>query len=95
MSSKMTITLALAAGLLGGALSHVLSPQIAQAQAQGQAQAPVQKMVRAQSFVLMTEDGKPAGMLAIDKDGKPNLKLFDGDQMIWSARGAVIHPATE
>jgi len=91
MSSKFTITLSLAAGLLGGIFSHYLSPQVTHAQSQ----APVPKMVQAQSFVLMNEAGKPAGILAIDKDGKPNLKLFDGDQLIWSARGAVIHPATE
>jgi len=91
MNSKLIVSLSLGAGLLGGFAASYLSSGIVHAQSAAQ----VPKMVQAKSFVLMNDQGKPAGILAIDKDGKPNLKLFDGDTLIWSARGVVTRPATE
>jgi hypothetical protein len=84
MRNKLNIALLSAAtGLLGGSVSHWLIPGTAQAQT-----AP--KMIQTQTFILLNNGGTKVGEFAIDSDGKPNIKLFDDDRVIWSARGARL-----
>jgi hypothetical protein len=81
MNRKMHLGLSLAAGLLGGLLSHYVSPVLVHA---AQA-APPPKEVRAQSFLLVNDDGSPAGLFGFDLNGHPNIKLFDRTgKVTWS-----------
>jgi hypothetical protein len=85
MNWRVQLGLSLAAGLLGGVLSHYVSPELAHA-AQVAPAAP--KEVRAQSFVLVNEDGSPAGLFGFDLNGRPNVRLFDrAGKVIWSTDG--------
>ena len=81
--NKRNIVLSFAAGLLGGAMSHYLSPQLVHAQSR----AP--KEIRAESFLLVNEQGAVLGTLS-DESGRPSLKLFDErGREIWSAGGKI------
>jgi hypothetical protein len=83
MNRKLHLGLSLAAGLLGGVLAHYVSPELVHA-----AQAAPTKEVRAQSFVLVNEDGSPAGLFGFDLNGQPMIKLFDrAGKVIWSTDG--------
>jgi hypothetical protein len=68
MNRKLNIGLSIAAGLLGGLLSHYISPALVHAQTQA---APPKK-IRAQSFVLVSADGRAAGLFGFDQDGQAN-----------------------
>jgi hypothetical protein len=84
MNRKLNLGLSIAAGLLGGFLSHYISPELVHAQAQ----AAPSKEIRAQRFVLVNDDGKPAGLLGFDQDGQPNVILLDRTgKVLWSASG--------
>ena len=83
MNRKMHLGLSLAAGLLGGVLSHYVSPEMVHA-----AQVAPPKEIRARSFVLVNEDGSPAGLFGFDRDGRPNVVLLDSaGKVVWSANG--------
>ena len=85
MDRKWNLGLSIAAGLLGGFLSHYISPVLVHAQAQA---AP--KEIRAQRFVLVNDNGSPAGLFGFDKDGAPNVVLFDKTgKVLWSASGTA------
>ena len=84
--NKTAIALAFAAGLTGGVASHVLVPPSVHAES-------YPREVRAQSFVLVNDQGKVLGTFA-EEAGRPVLKLFDGSRReIWSAGGKASVPA--
>ena len=87
-----TIALSLAAGLLGGVLSHYLSPQPVHAESS----VTSQKEIRAETFLLVNEQGTVVGKLSNDH-GRAALRLFDKNgSEIWSAGGnlGLQRPAT-
>ena len=84
MNRKLNLGLSIAAGLLGGFLSHYIPPDLVHAQTQ----AAPPKEIRAQRFVLVNDDGKPAGLFGFDQDGQPNVILLDKTgKVLWSASG--------
>jgi hypothetical protein len=84
MNRKLNIGLSIAAGLLGGLLSHYISPALVHAQTQ----AAPPKEIRAQSFVLVSADGKADGLFGFDQDGQANVILLDKTgKVLWSASG--------
>jgi hypothetical protein len=70
MNNKLTVTLALAAGLLGGFASHYFVP--ARVYAQGLA---VPQEIRAHKFVLVDETGVPRGAFGIEINGVPEIEV--------------------
>jgi hypothetical protein len=73
MSTKTTIALALTAGFIGGIVSQRIAPPSAYAQAQ----APIPREIRAESFVIVDENGSPRGAFGIDRrDGSPNIEIL-------------------
>jgi hypothetical protein len=84
MNRKLHLGLSITAGLLGGFISHYISPDLVHAQAQV---APP-KEIRAQRFVLVNEDGTPAGLFGFDQAGGANVILLDKTgKVVWSASG--------
>lgn len=84
MNRKLNLGLSIAAGLLGGFLSHYVPPELVHAQTQP---APP-KEIRAQRFLLVNDDGSPAGLFGFDKDGSPTVVLLDKTgKVVWSAGG--------
>jgi hypothetical protein len=71
MTTKLTMTLSLAAGLAGG----VLSQYIASALVHAQAQTPMPKEIRAQSFTLVDASGNRMGALTIGQNSRPSIWL--------------------
>lgn len=83
MNRKLNLGLSLAVGLLGGCLSHYLFSERVQA-----AQVAPPKQIKAQSFVLVNDDGSPAGVFGFDRQGRPDVMLFDNTgKVVWSTRG--------
>jgi hypothetical protein len=81
----------LAAAFLGGLISHYAWTQPVQAQAQP----PVPKEIRAQSFVLVNDQGVVQGVIAVGRsqNGRPSLKLYDGNgRELWSFGGNEVRP---
>jgi hypothetical protein len=91
MSTKWTVALCLAAGLLGEVVSRYLSPDLVHAQAQP----PVPKEIRAQAFILEDENGNVVGRFTNgNQPRKPGVPPGAGGiiqllsrqgTMIWSA----------
>ncbi len=82
MNGKLNIGLSLAAGLLGGLLSHYISLPV-----HAQSNVAPQKIV-AQSFILVDNQGVPAGVFGFGKDGSATIELFDKTgRVIWSENG--------
>jgi uncharacterized membrane-anchored protein YhcB (DUF1043 family) len=76
----MTLSLALAAGLLAGVLSRYVTPASAFAQAQ------TQKELKAQSFVLVDDKGNIVGTFKPSADRIPTVVLLDrSGREIWRA----------
>jgi hypothetical protein len=84
MNRTLTVSLALAAGLLGGTLSGYVTPATVLAQAQP----AVPNEIRAQRFTLVDEYGAILGVFGIDnppvatvdgvkQKGNATLRLFD------------------
>jgi hypothetical protein len=73
MSTKTIALLALAAGFIGG----IVSQRIAPAPVYAQAQTPIQKEIRAESFVIVDENGMPRGAFGVDKKGDPMIEVTD------------------
>jgi hypothetical protein len=83
VNRKLNLGLSLAAGLLGGFLSHYISLESVHA-----AQVIPAKEIRAQRFVLVNSDGGPAGMFGFDREGRPDIVLYDNaGKIVWSTRG--------
>ena len=84
MNRKLNLGVSLAAGLLGGFLSHYVSPRLVHAQTQTAAA----KEISAQSFVIVNDQGRPAGLFGFDKDGNASIVLLDKmGKVVWSASG--------
>jgi hypothetical protein len=80
----MNLGLSLAVGFLGGFISHYISPELVHAQTE----ILPAKEIKAHSFVLINDDGSPAGVFGFDKDGKANVVLLDAaGKVIWKAIG--------
>ena len=87
MNRKVNLTMALAAGLFGGLLSRYVTPSPVYAQFQNFAP----KEVRSQSFVLVNKQGATLGRIGFDRDGKPNITLFDENgKIIWSTSERLV-----
>jgi len=95
MDKKLTIALALSAGLLGGMLSRYIAPPVAFAQNQPQLVLdPVTKEVRAQSFTLVDALDNTIGTFLVEplpsspgrRPGQWRIVLRDSEgREIWSA----------
>ena len=84
MNRKLNLGLSLAAGLLGGMLSHYIFSEPVHAQVQ----TPPAKEIRAQSFVLVDDQGVPAGVFGFEKDGGASIQLMNkAGKVIWIANG--------
>ena len=82
MNRKLNVGLSFAAGLLGGILSHYISLPV-----HAQSNVAPQKIV-AQSFILVDNQGVPAGVFGFGKDGGASIKLFDKTgKVIWLENG--------
>ena len=68
MSTKLTVTIALAAGFIGGLASRYYGT----APAYAQSPASPEEM-RAQKFVLVDETGKARGVFGIEGNGAPEI----------------------
>jgi hypothetical protein len=86
---KLTVLLALFAGLSGGIVSHYLLPE----RVQTAAPTAVPNVVAAQRFVLVDSAGNPAGIFAV---GTPSgqqgtsIVLYDAQgRELWHASDAV------
>src|SRR5258708_349350 len=110
MNKKLSVALALVAGLLGGSLTRYFTPSVAFAQAQP----PI--TVRAQSFTLVDSLDRTVGTFTFEPVAgdpiflrrSPNnqvvpgapvsmrivLRDFNGRE-IWSAGGSAIRPLNE
>jgi hypothetical protein len=83
VNRTLNLGLSLAAGLLGGCLSHYIAPRSVQA-----AQVVPAREIRAQRFVLVNGDGSPAGLFGFDREGRPDIVLYDNTgKAVWSTRG--------
>jgi hypothetical protein len=95
MSQKLTVALALAAGLLGGLLSRYIAPTSVSAQTM----APMVGEIRGQSFVFVDGKNNVLGKFTVDRSQPPGsgrppaiVVLLDADgHEIWRA-GTSIHP---
>jgi hypothetical protein len=88
MNSRLTLAVAIAAGLAGGVLSRFIAPTPAQAQTA----AP--KEIRAQSFVLVDQKGTAYGLLGFSPQGRPVIKLLDAKgQTLWSTEPGLRLPS--
>jgi hypothetical protein len=100
--NKPTLALSLAAGLLGGTLSRYLTPipVLAQAPPPAPSAAAVQTLKLPVAFT--DQAGNIVGSIALDYDGKANIKLYDNSwqskngapHVLWTARGVTLQPAT-
>jgi hypothetical protein len=83
MNRKLNLFLSLAVGLLGGCLSHYFFPESVRA-----AQIAPPREIKAQSFALVNSDGSPAGLFGFDRQGHPDIMLFDNTgKVVWSTHG--------
>jgi hypothetical protein len=90
MNSKLTVAIAMAAGLAGGLLSRYIAP----APVLAQNQPPAPKEIRAQSFVLVNQQGTAFGFLGFSPKGEPVIKLLDAQgKTLWSTEPFVRLPS--
>ena len=86
MNRRMAWVLALVAGFLGGIASQYTSPALVRAQVRT---APA-KIISAQRFVLVNEQGATSGVFGSDESGNPSIALFDAQgHVIWSTKVRV------
>ncbi len=72
MSTKFTITLALAAGFIGGFASRYSTPAPVLAQT-----LVIPEESRAHKFVLVDENGTSRGVFGIESNGAPEIEITD------------------
>jgi hypothetical protein len=90
MDSKLTVTVAIAAGLAGGLLFRYIAP----APVLAQNQPSVPKEIRAQSFVLVDQKGTAFGLLGFSPKGEPVIKLLDPQgKTLWSSEPFLKLPS--
>jgi len=104
--NRMTIVVALTAGLVGGVLSRYVSPAPVLAQ-QAQAPGPAPVELRAQRFALVNPDGSVVATFVVDQPklpeglqpngpgglifAPPYIRLLDrSGKEIWSAGGNPV-----
>jgi hypothetical protein len=95
--NKMTIVVALVAGLAGGAISRYISPAPVLAQ-QTQARNPAPVELRAQRFALLNPDGAVVATFTVDQPrfdptslNTPSIRLLDATgKELWSAGGNPV-----
>jgi hypothetical protein len=88
---KVTVLLALLAGLAGGIVSHYLLPE----RVQTAASTAVPNVVAAQRFVLVDTLGSPAGFFAVgtpsSQKGGETIILYDAQgRELWYASDAML-----
>jgi hypothetical protein len=94
---KMTIAVALVAGLLGGVISRYVSPAPVLAQ-QAQAPGPAPLELRAQRFSLVNPQGAVVATFTVDQPkfdptalNTPSVRLMDSNgKEIWRAGGSPV-----
>jgi hypothetical protein len=92
MNRTLTITLALASGLLGGTLSRYLTPTTVLAQVQS----TTPKEIRAQRFTLVNEHGIVLGVFGTDESSNATIRLFDdGGREIFRAGPPFARPVAQ
>lgn len=79
MSTKFTITIALAAGFIGGFASRYPRPASVYAQAPASPQE-----IRAQKFVLIDENGVARGVFGIEAKGAPAIEIIDSKGEVFA-----------
>ena len=86
MNSKLTLAVAITAGLAGGLLSRFIAP----APALAQSQPSIPKEIRAQSFVLVNQQGTAFGLLGFNPKGQPVIKLLDEQgKTVWTTEPGI------
>jgi hypothetical protein len=95
MNNKLTIAVALAAGLAGGMLAHFISPPSVFAQSPPAAQAPTPAAdeVRAKNFVLVDQNNNAVGTFTVEPPSDHPLALGIGSGphiVLRNAHGGVI-----
>jgi hypothetical protein len=81
MSTRLTVTIALAAGFIGGlAFRYYGTPP-----AYAQSPASPEEM-RAQKFVLVDETGKARGVFGIEGNGAPVIEIVDSKGHVFASR---------
>jgi len=88
------VVLLFLAGLLGGLVSRYVMPPSAYAQTKPS----VAKEIRAQSFTLVDQSGRPAGTFTTESSSvpaRPRIVLRDpSGRELWSAGGTGLQPLT-
>lgn len=83
MNRRSTLVLFMVVGFFGGILANFVSAKLVHAQEHP----PAEKVVTAQRFVLVNEQGSSAGIIGFDKSGSPEITLFDAQgNVIWSTK---------
>jgi hypothetical protein len=83
MNRRSHMVVSMVIGFCGGILGSYISGQSVRAQELRQGA----KTVTAQKFVLINEQGGPAGIFGFDNDGSPEITLFDErGNIIWSTK---------
>lgn len=95
MNNKLTIAVALAAGLAGGILTRYISPPpvFAQAPPAAQTQTSVADEVRAKNFVLVDQNNNVVGTFTVEPASDHPLALGTGSGphiVLRSPHGGVI-----
>lgn len=94
MNNKLTIAIALTAGLAGGVLTRFVAPPpvFAQAPPAAQTQTPADE-VRARNFVLVDQDNREVGVFTVEppSDHAMAVGISPGPHIVLrDARGRVI-----
>jgi len=83
MNRRWNLAVSLIVGFCGGILAPYLSDRSVHAQELRQSG----KVVKAQKFVLINEQGLSAGIIGFDDNGLPEITLFDEQgNILWSTK---------
>jgi hypothetical protein len=98
MNNRLSVLIALFAGLAGGLLTRYIAPTAVFAQAPA-APASVTEEIRARSFTLVDQSGRVIGTFTTEpmaggrRQGPGRIVLRDPNgYVIWSAGGGAIRP---
>jgi hypothetical protein len=83
MSRRWNVALCMMVGFCGGILAPYVSGRLVHAQELSQSR----KVVTAEKFVLINEQGASAGIFGFDSNGSPEITLLDArGNVIWSTK---------
>jgi hypothetical protein len=83
MNRRWNVVVSMIVGFAGGILAPYISGRSVDAQDLRQGG----KVVKAQKFILLNEQGGTAGVFGFDKNGDPEITLFDErGNIIWSTQ---------